>query len=53
MRRLLAAALMVGVAMQANEAFAYACNNRYYGSISYSEHHPGTCSHHGGVSHWD
>jgi hypothetical protein len=23
------------------------------GSISYSEHHRGTCSHHGGVAHWD
>jgi hypothetical protein len=23
------------------------------GSISYSEHHRGTCSHHGGVEHWD
>ena len=23
------------------------------GSVSYSEHHRGTCSHHGGVEHWD
>ena len=23
------------------------------GSISFSEHHSGTCSHHGGVAHWD
>jgi Protein of unknown function (DUF3761) len=23
------------------------------GSFSFSEHHPGTCSHHGGVAHWD
>jgi hypothetical protein len=23
------------------------------GSVSYSEHHAGTCSHHGGVAHWD
>jgi predicted RNA-binding Zn-ribbon protein involved in translation (DUF1610 family) len=23
------------------------------GSVSYSEHHSGTCSHHGGVAHWD
>lgn len=23
------------------------------GSISYSEHHRGTCSYHGGVAHWD
>ncbi len=22
------------------------------GSYSFSEHHQGTCSHHGGVSHW-
>jgi hypothetical protein len=23
------------------------------GSVSFSEHHSGTCSHHGGVAHWD
>ena len=23
------------------------------GSVSFSEHHRGTCSHHGGVAHWD
>jgi predicted RNA-binding Zn-ribbon protein involved in translation (DUF1610 family) len=23
------------------------------GSVSYSEHHRGTCSYHGGVAHWD
>jgi uncharacterized protein DUF3761 len=23
------------------------------GSTSFSEHHQGTCSHHGGVAHWD
>jgi hypothetical protein len=23
------------------------------GSVSYSEHHSGTCSGHGGVAHWD
>jgi hypothetical protein len=23
------------------------------GSESFSEHHQGTCSHHGGVDHWD
>jgi Protein of unknown function (DUF3761) len=23
------------------------------GSVSFSEHHPGTCSRHGGVAHWD
>jgi hypothetical protein len=23
------------------------------GSVSFSEHHQGTCSHHGGVAHWD
>jgi Protein of unknown function (DUF3761) len=23
------------------------------GSTSFSEHHSGTCSHHGGVAHWD
>lgn len=23
------------------------------GSTSFSEHHPGTCSHHGEVAHWD
>lgn len=23
------------------------------GSVSHSEHHSGTCSHHGGVAHWD
>jgi hypothetical protein len=23
------------------------------GSISYSHHHSGTCSHHGGVARWD
>ncbi len=23
------------------------------GSTSFSEHHRGTCSHHGGVAHWD
>jgi Protein of unknown function (DUF3761) len=23
------------------------------GSVSHSEHHRGTCSHHGGVAHWD
>ncbi len=79
MRHLLGATLIIGLVMQAGEAFAYACNNRHYvnvsghlvhspscgnehlrptagcrdGSISYSEHHRGTCSHHGGVSHWD
>ena len=79
MRCLLAAALIIGLGMEASEAFAYACNNRYYvnvsghivhspscgqehlkrtaecrdGSVSYSEHHRGTCSDHGGLSHWD
>jgi predicted RNA-binding Zn-ribbon protein involved in translation (DUF1610 family) len=23
------------------------------GSVSFSEHHRGACSHHGGVAHWD
>ena len=23
------------------------------GSVSFSEHHRGTCSYHGGVAHWD
>jgi hypothetical protein len=23
------------------------------GSVSFSEHHSGTCSYHGGVAHWD
>jgi predicted RNA-binding Zn-ribbon protein involved in translation (DUF1610 family) len=23
------------------------------GSVSFSEHHSGTCSHRGGVAHWD
>jgi hypothetical protein len=23
------------------------------GSVSFSERHTGTCSHHGGVAHWD
>ena len=23
------------------------------GSVSYSKHHRGTCSYHGGVAHWD
>lgn len=23
------------------------------GSVSFSEHHRGRCSHHGGVAHWD
>ena len=79
MRCLMGLAMMVCVVVHANDAFAYACNNRYYvnvsghlvhspscgkehlrptaqcrdGSISYSEHHRGTCSGHGGVAHWD
>ncbi len=79
MRCLRAAVLVIGLAGHASDAFAYACNNRYYvnvsghlvhspscgqehlrptadcrdGSVSFSEHRRGTCSHHGGVAHWD
>lgn len=73
------AAVVVALAAQSDEAFAYVCNNNHYvnvsghlvhspscgkehikptadcrdGSVSFSEHHQGTCSHHGGVDHWD
>ena len=79
MRWLLAAALVIGCARQAGEAFAYTCNDSHYanssghwvhspscgtepdhqeavcrdGSVSFSEHRRGTCSHHGGVKHWE
>jgi predicted RNA-binding Zn-ribbon protein involved in translation (DUF1610 family) len=79
MRHLLGVALSLALAVHGSEAFAYACNSRYYvnvsghlvhspscgqehlrrtaecrdGSVSFSEHHPGTCSHHGRVARWD
>ena len=79
MRWLPAAALVIGLAGQAGEAFAYTCNDNHYvnssghwvhspscgtepdrqeavcrdGSVSFSEHRRGTCSHHGGVEHWE
>jgi Protein of unknown function (DUF3761) len=79
MCRFLAAALLIGLAGQPGEAFAYACNDRHYvnvdsqvvhspscgredekqtadcrdGSVSFSKHHSGTCSGHGGVARWD
>jgi Protein of unknown function (DUF3761) len=71
--------LAISLAVQAEAALSYTCNNNHYvnssghlvhspscgeepqkptaecrdGSVSFSEHHSGTCSRHGGVAHWD
>jgi hypothetical protein len=43
MRYLLGAALITGLAMQASEALAYACNNRYYVNVSGHVVHSPSC----------
>jgi len=38
---------------EVNNAFGHETAVCRDGSHSYSHHHAGTCSHHGGVDHWD
>jgi hypothetical protein len=79
MRALWALSVLLALAGQTRDAFAYICNANHYvnssghwvhspscrtepdhqeavcrdGSVSFSEHRRGTCSHHGGVEHWE